>query len=104
MPTQVTGVYADIYAWENLLTAYLRAAHGKRSQEAVARFERRLEDNLVALQDDLRQGTYQPGPYTNFTIHESKRRVISATSSSRSGTLTGAHRCGARLYSNQSGC
>ena len=38
MPTQVTGVYADIYAWQNLYTAYLRAAHGKRSQEAVARF------------------------------------------------------------------
>jgi hypothetical protein len=78
MPTQVRGVYADIYAWENLYTAYLRAAHGKRSQDAVARFERRLEDNLVALQDELAQGTYQPGAYTNFTIHESKRRVISA--------------------------
>ena len=43
MPTQVRGVYADIHTWENLHTAYLRAAHGKRSQEAVARFERRLE-------------------------------------------------------------
>ena len=78
MPTQVTGVYADIYAWQNLYTAYLRAAHGKRSQEAVARFERRREDNLIALQDELAQQTYRPGAYTNFTIHESKRRVISA--------------------------
>lgn len=60
MPTQVTGVYADIFAWENLLTAYLRAAHGKRSQAAVARFERRLEDNLIALQDELAQRIHKP--------------------------------------------
>jgi len=54
MPAQVTGVYTDIFAREDLLTAYLRAAHGKRSQEAVARCERRLEDNQNALgeQDD----------------------------------------------------
>ena len=78
MPTQVSGAYADLYAWENLYPVYLRAAHGKRSQETVARFERRLEDNLATLQDDLMQRTYRPGAYTNFTIHESKRRVISA--------------------------
>ena len=60
MPTQVSGAYADIYAWENLFTAYLRAAHGKRSQAAVASFERRLEDNLIALQDEMAQGIYKP--------------------------------------------
>ena len=68
MPTQVRGVYADIHTWENLYTAYLRAAHGKRSQEAVARFERRLEDNLIALQDELAQRGHLVG-WGHFAHH-----------------------------------
>ena len=59
MPTQVSGAHADIHTWENLTSAYLRAAHGKRSQEAAARFKRRLEDNLVARQDELVQRIYR---------------------------------------------
>ncbi len=78
MVTQVTGTYADIYAWENLYAAYRKAAKGKRGHSAAARFEYRLEDNLIRLQDELVQETYWPGPYNNFTIHEPKRRLISA--------------------------
>jgi RNA-directed DNA polymerase len=37
-----------------------------------------LEDNLLALQRDLLDQTYQPGAYTSFYIHEPKRRLISA--------------------------
>jgi len=44
----------------------------------VAAFEHRLEDNLLALQDELRSFTYRPGPYESFYIHEPKRRLISA--------------------------
>jgi hypothetical protein len=44
----------------------------------AATFERQLKDNLVALQNDLAQQTYQPGAYYNFYIHEPKRRLISA--------------------------
>ena len=78
MVTQVTGTYADIHSWENLYTAYRKAAKGKRGRAAAAFFEFRLEDNLIQLQDELATETYQPGPYVNFTIHEPKRRLISA--------------------------
>jgi len=78
MVTQVTGSYAEIYAWDNLYPAYRKAARGKRGRGAAAGFEYRLEDNLVQLQDDLAAATYQPGQYTSFTIHEPKRRLISA--------------------------
>jgi len=78
MVSQVTGNYADIYTWENLYIAYRRAAKGKRSRPAAAAFEYRLEDNLIRLQDELATETYQPGVYTSFTIHEPKRRLISA--------------------------
>ena len=36
MVAQVTGVYADIYRWENLYTAYRKAAKGKRGRPAAA--------------------------------------------------------------------
>lgn len=78
MVTQVTRQYADIYTWENLYAAYRAAAAGKRGQPAVAGFEYRLEDNLIALQEELATETYQPGAYHNFTIQEPKQRLISA--------------------------
>lgn len=78
MVAQVQGCYADVYTWGNLLGAYVSAARGKRSQPPVARFEYRLEENLLTLQEELASEHYQPGPYVHFTIHEPKRRRISA--------------------------
>ncbi|MGH8582358.1 MAG: reverse transcriptase domain-containing protein, partial [Gammaproteobacteria bacterium] len=37
-----------------------------------------MADHLLELQDELRSGTYWPGRYTQFTIHEPKHRLISA--------------------------
>jgi retron-type reverse transcriptase len=71
-------VYARLCSWENLCLAHRRAAKGKRGTPAAARFEHRLEDNLLALQAELSGRTYRPGAYHSFTIHEPKRRLISA--------------------------
>ncbi|MCA9937550.1 MAG: hypothetical protein KC418_02840 [Anaerolineales bacterium] len=71
-------LFPQITTWENLLLAYDKAARGKRGRASAATFESGLADRLLALQDDLRQGSYQPGPYQNFTIQEPKRRLISA--------------------------
>jgi len=73
-----TGLYPRICAWENLEVAYRRARTGKRGRAPAADFERKLEDNLVALQGELAQQTYRPGRYHSFYIHEPKRRLISA--------------------------
>ena len=78
MVAQVSGQLADIYEWGNLYQAYRKAAKGKRSRAPAAAFEFKLEDNLVQLQDELAAETYRPGAYVNFTIHEPKRRLISA--------------------------
>lgn len=64
--------------WPNLLLAYRKAARGKRGRQPAAAFEFRLADELLALQFELDNGTYRPGPYHHFTIHEPKRRKISA--------------------------
>ena len=71
-------MYQTLTSWDNLLLAYRKASKGKRGQANVADFEHRLEDNLLALQSELRDFSYRPGPYTSFYIHEPKRRLISA--------------------------
>ncbi len=71
-------MFASIVDWDNLWLAYRRAAKGKRSTASVARFEFLVADRLVELQAELLAKTYCPGPYTHFTIHEPKRRKISA--------------------------
>lgn len=71
-------MFDDICAWPNLLLAWKKAGKGKRGLDSVARFEYELADNLLVLQDELRQQTYLPGAYTHFYIHEPKRRLISA--------------------------
>ena len=78
MPIQVTNDYADVHAFENLWLAYRKAAKGKRGRAAAALFEFKLADNLLQLQEELIDGSYRPGPYTHFEIHEPKRRLISA--------------------------
>ena len=70
--------FEHLCSWSNLLRAWHAAARGKRGQPNVAAFEYRLEENLLALQSELRSGCYRPGLYTSFLIHEPKRRLISA--------------------------
>jgi len=71
-------MYDSLTSWNNLLLAYRRAAKGKRVHTNAASFEYHLEDNLLALQEELRTHKYRPGPYASFHIHEPKRRLISA--------------------------
>ena len=71
-------LYPQVYDFENLYLAYRAARRGKRSKASVAGFERVQEDELLALQKELQDRTYTPGPYHSFYIHEPKRRLISA--------------------------
>jgi retron-type reverse transcriptase len=58
--------------------AHRKAARGKRGKRAAAGFEYRLADHLLELQHELATGTYRPGPYYSFYIHDPKHRLISA--------------------------
>ena len=70
--------YKNLCNWENLWLAWRKAARGKRGKVAAAAFEYKLEDNLLSLQTELREKSYQPGKYNTFYIHEPKKRLISA--------------------------
>jgi RNA-directed DNA polymerase len=72
------GLWPAICSFDNLLWAYKKARRGKRHRDVVALFELEREDNLCALQQEMRDLSYQPGPYRQFTIYDKKARVISA--------------------------
>lgn len=64
--------------FENLHAAAWEVFRGKRDKLHAQRFFAGLEKNLFALQDELRTGSYRPGPYRTFWIHDPKPRLISA--------------------------
>jgi retron-type reverse transcriptase len=65
-------------SFENLYLAYRAARRGKRGRPPAAGFELNQEEELLRLRAELQAGTWQPGKYHNFYIHEPKRRLISA--------------------------
>ena len=72
------NLWPKITSFENLFQAFVRARRGKRSRPDVAEFEYDLESNLLSLERELLDGSYRPGGYRNFLVHEPVRRKISA--------------------------
>lgn len=71
-------IWPQVINFENLLSAYLKARKGKQSVPSVAEFTLNLEYELLSLQQELSEMTYQPGSYRLFTIYERKKRQIAA--------------------------
>ncbi|MBF6591533.1 MAG: RNA-dependent DNA polymerase [Ktedonobacterales bacterium] len=78
MVKRAYDLYPQVCAFHNLVWAERTAARGKRGRPDIARFEYRLEDELLGLRDELRQQTYRPGPYRRYMVREPKARIISA--------------------------
>lgn len=74
----MSTAFDELCTFDNLYCAFVNAARGKRARTAVADFDFHVADHLLALQRDLIAGTYRPGVYRHFFIHEPKRRKISA--------------------------
>ena len=62
----------------DLVRAYKDARKNKRGKAYQLKFEFRLEDNLLALCDELYSRTYKPEPSTCFIIHDPKMREVFA--------------------------
>jgi retron-type reverse transcriptase len=72
------NLWPQITDFNNLLAAAQRAQRGKRYRENVLYFNGNLADELLLLQEELLNHTYQPGAYKTFEIVQPKRRLISA--------------------------
>jgi retron-type reverse transcriptase len=70
-------LYEQVTSFSNLVRAARVARRGKRTRRDVATFEFGLERELLRLQAELRDRSYDPGPYRQFRIFEPKPRLIS---------------------------
>ena len=72
------GLWPRLVAFDHLHQASRRALRGKRRRPEACAFHADLERNLLALQGELQDGSYRPGPYRTFGIVDPKPRLISA--------------------------
>ncbi|MGH9799277.1 MAG: RNA-dependent DNA polymerase, partial [Blastocatellia bacterium] len=72
------NLWPQVTDFSNLLSAAKKAERGKRFQDNVLRFNHDLEPELIKIQSDLLNRSYQPGKYKTFHIVEPKKRMISA--------------------------
>ena len=77
MPKTYNNLYSQIASLENLFLAYKKARKGKSKKNYVIEFEENLIENLLKLQEELRNQTYQPKPLKTFILRDPKTRVIS---------------------------
>lgn len=72
------NLYPEICDFENLHTAWRKAARGKRKRPDVMTFEADLEKNLHAIRRKLLRKTWRASGYRTFTIYDDKPRLIAA--------------------------
>lgn len=70
--------YEKIYDFQNLYKAHTVARRSKRNNREVIEFEMNLGENLTALSDELKNGTYKMQNYYSFSVYDPKFRVIHA--------------------------
>ncbi len=74
----ITDAWDKITSFEHLLEAYRKAQKGKRYRREFLTFSQNLDENLHIIQDQLRAGTFQFGPYRRHTVFVPKKRVVMA--------------------------
>jgi retron-type reverse transcriptase len=78
MPKTFNNLWPQIIDWENLYASYLRATRGRKYQASALRLREGLEECLIDIQNHLIWGTWKPGPYRRFIVHEPKERQVQA--------------------------
>jgi len=70
-------LWQELVTFGQLLTAYRLARKGTGKTIQSETFTFHLERELLQLESELLEGTYQPQPYRYFRIFEPKERIIS---------------------------
>jgi len=77
MAKTYTNLYSQIISLKNLILAWRKARRGKTKKDYVIEFESSLRENLLKLQEELKNQTYKPKPLVNFIVKDPKTRKIS---------------------------
>jgi len=72
------NLYHKIYTLENLYEAYRICLRGKRLKRDVLPFTFDLSRNLLEIQRELKDKSYQVGKYFSFYVYEPKKRLVQA--------------------------
>lgn len=72
------NLWQKLVSFENIFSAFQKAIKGKGNMPYGLYFIRDLEHNLLEIQSQLVDKSYQPGDYQTFFIYEPKKRMISA--------------------------
>lgn len=68
--------FEDLITIESVFQAWDEFKIGKKKKNDVQLFERNLEDNLFILYNALKNKTYHHGDYSEFYVHDPKKRHI----------------------------
>ena len=71
------NLYLQIYDLKNLIFAWKKARKGKTKKNYVIEFEVNLRENLLKLQEELKNQVYKPEPLKTFILRDPKTRKIS---------------------------
>ena len=75
---RANGLWPRIASFPALVAAAHEAARGKRATRTVATLLERVEPEALALERELRAGTWRPRPFSTFEVHDPKTRTITA--------------------------
>src|SRR5690606_31749700 len=73
---RINNLYEKICSLDNLRLADEIARKGKAKQYGVRMHDKNRDANLMSLHGMLMDKTFKTSPYTVFTIHEPKERLI----------------------------
>jgi len=71
-------LFDQICSFKALVMSVHDAARGKKAKPKVAQFIRNLENEVIALEEELLAKTYRPLSYCTFSVHDPKERMICA--------------------------
>lgn len=75
---KISNVWNEITSFEWLIEAHRHARLKKRRRPEVMEFTDKLEDNILKIQELMRNGTYEIGPYRRIKLYVPKERIAMA--------------------------
>ncbi|MDD3156526.1 MAG: hypothetical protein PHP14_04000 [Candidatus Pacebacteria bacterium] len=69
-------LFENMVSGENINFAFEKAIKNKRFRPDILKFSSQRERNLNRIMIELKNKTYNHGGYFNFTVNDSKKRII----------------------------
>lgn len=76
MPKKLKNCFLEKLNFENMINAHYRAKKNKRYKKEVILYELNLENNIINLINNIKNGRYHLGKYRSFIVKDPKTREI----------------------------